>query len=102
LQVARNTVLAVYEQLVAEGYAQADRQGTRVATLQAAPAIVHATPSVPCNGSQRQSRRVSTMKPTRDAGDRSLPLTPGMPALNRFPLNAWLLPGAPQRAGRWR
>jgi GntR family transcriptional regulator/MocR family aminotransferase len=37
------------------------------------------------NGSQRQSRRVSTMKPTRDAGDRSLPLTPGMPALNRFP-----------------
>jgi GntR family transcriptional regulator/MocR family aminotransferase len=90
LQVARNTVLAVYEQLVAEGYAQADRQGTRVATLQAAPAIVHATASVPRNSSQRQSRRVSTMKPTRDAGDRSLPLTPGMPALNRFPLNAWL------------
>ncbi|UIN19551.1 MocR-like pyridoxine biosynthesis transcription factor PdxR [Herbaspirillum frisingense] len=87
LQVARNTVLAVYEQLVAEGYARADRQGTRVAAL-AGAATRFVQPSRP--DSTRQSRRVSTMTPTRDAGDRTLPLTPGMPALNRFPLNAWL------------
>lgn len=89
LQVARNTVLAVYEQLVAEGYAEADRQGTRVATLLAAPVKIPAEPPLRRTG-ERQSRRVSTMQLTRDAGDRCLPLTPGMPALNRFPLNAWL------------
>lgn len=85
LQVSRNTVLAVYEQLVAEGYAEADRQGTRVAALSHAPA-----PPVRPAAAARQSRRVSTMTPTRDAGDRTLPLTPGMPALSRFPINAWL------------
>ncbi|WP_432239171.1 PLP-dependent aminotransferase family protein [Herbaspirillum robiniae] len=111
LQVSRNTVLAVYEQLVAEGYALADRQGTRVAPLAhasgAAPASHALKTSHPAPAAQvapgaakqrvgaagasgRQSRRVSTMTPTRDAGDRSLPLTPGMPALNRFPVNAWL------------
>ncbi|MDR9847350.1 MocR-like pyridoxine biosynthesis transcription factor PdxR [Herbaspirillum huttiense] len=90
LQVARNTVLAVYEQLVAEGYAVADRQGTRVATLLAAPARLHAVSPASRTGHARPSRRVSTMQPTRDAGDRGLALTPGMPALNRFPLNAWL------------
>lgn len=93
LQVARNTVLAVYEQLVAEGYAHADRQGTRVALLaQSAPVrrAASAAASALQPAAQRQSRRVSTMTPTRDAGDRALPLTPGMPALNRFPLNAWL------------
>ncbi len=92
LQVARNTVLAVYEQLVAEGYAQADRQGTRVASLAHAPPPQQraATEDVATVSAPRQSRRVSTMTPTRDAGDRTLPLTPGMPALSRFPLNAWL------------
>ncbi|KAF1045149.1 MAG: HTH-type transcriptional regulatory protein GabR [Herbaspirillum frisingense] len=88
LRVSRNTVLAVYEQLIAEGYAQADRQGTRVAAL--AHAQHSARASVARTGSGRQSRRVATMMPTRDAGDRSLPLTPGMPALNRFPIHAWL------------
>lgn len=90
LQVARNTVLAVYEQLTAEGYAEADRQGTRVATLLAMPAGIRAEPSVARQDRQRPSRRVSAIKSTRDAGDRALPLTPGMPALNRFALNAWL------------
>ncbi|MBP0599528.1 PLP-dependent aminotransferase family protein [Herbaspirillum sp. LeCh32-8] len=89
LQVSRNTVLAVYEQLVAEGYARADRQGTRVAALADARAPSGPAPKPPA-AAVRQSRRVSTMTPTRDAGDRSLPLTPGMPALSRFPVNAWL------------
>ena len=37
LGIARNTVLFAYEQLVAEGCLVADRQGTRVAALPAAP-----------------------------------------------------------------
>jgi GntR family transcriptional regulator/MocR family aminotransferase len=91
LQVSRNTVLAVYEQLVAEGYAQADRQGTRVAALALSPAAVKAAPAMVARvANPRQSRRVATMTPTRDAGDRTLPLTPGMPALSRFPIHAWL------------
>ncbi|PPA73358.1 DNA-binding protein [Achromobacter spanius] len=37
LEISRNTVLIAYEQLTAEGYVIADRQGTRVAPLSAAP-----------------------------------------------------------------
>ncbi|MGE8675736.1 MAG: GntR family transcriptional regulator, partial [Achromobacter kerstersii] len=37
LEISRNTVLIAYEQLTAEGYVIADRQGTRVAALSAAP-----------------------------------------------------------------
>ncbi|EJN00953.1 PLP-dependent aminotransferase family protein [Herbaspirillum sp. YR522] len=88
LQVSRNTVLAVYEQLIAEGYAQADRQGTRVAQLGPRPS--HPAPPTAALPAPRASRRVASMSPARDAGDRSLPLTPGMPALARFPVNAWL------------
>jgi GntR family transcriptional regulator/MocR family aminotransferase len=95
LQVSRNTVLAVYEQLVAEGYALADRQGTRVAPLSLLPRgsdkLARTLPKTPAmRATPGQSRRMQTMALTRDAGDRSLPLTPGMPALSRFPLNAWL------------
>ncbi|WP_427832864.1 GntR family transcriptional regulator, partial [Achromobacter xylosoxidans] len=36
LRISRNTVLIAYEQLTAEGYVIADRQGTRVAPLSAA------------------------------------------------------------------
>lgn len=38
LRISRNTVLIAYEQLTAEGYVIADRQGTRVAPLSAAAA----------------------------------------------------------------
>lgn len=94
LQVARNTVLAVYEQLTAEGYTVADRQGTRVAPLlalaSAVPAVTKLAKPVRPPAVSPQARRVATMQASRHAGDRSLPLTPGMPALNRFPMSAWL------------
>ena len=96
LQVSRNTVLAVYEQLSAEGYALADRQGTWVAPLSSLAALARnpaagvAGKAVYAPAIPAQSRRVQTMTPTRDAGDRTLPLTPGMPALSRFPIHAWL------------
>lgn len=38
LDISRNTVLIAYEQLTAEGYVIADRQGTRVAPLSATAA----------------------------------------------------------------
>ncbi|MCD0505950.1 GntR family transcriptional regulator, partial [Bordetella petrii] len=49
LRISRNTVLLAYAQLTAEGYVRADRQGTRVAPLPAAPSArpAGAVPNAP-------------------------------------------------------
>lgn len=93
LGVSRNTVIAAYEQLSAEGYLQPDRQGTRVAAL-ARPAATSArsrpraeAPSTPASPALAQ--RLALIQPT-GAGTRfGLPLRPGVPALSHFPLAAW-------------
>ncbi|MBN9324338.1 MAG: PLP-dependent aminotransferase family protein [Delftia acidovorans] len=88
LGVSRNTVLIAYEQLAAEGYVVADRQGTRVAAVSThSTAAAEAAAPPPC--APRTARRLDRIAPTRHAIDRSLPLTPGTPALDRFPLPAW-------------
>ncbi|WP_313233349.1 MocR-like pyridoxine biosynthesis transcription factor PdxR [Delftia acidovorans] len=88
LGVSRNTVLIAYEQLAAEGYVVADRQGTRVAAVSThSTAAAEAAAAPPC--APRTARRLDRIAPTRHAIDRSLPLTPGTPALDRFPLPAW-------------
>lgn len=88
LGVSRNTVLIAYEQLAAEGYVVADRQGTRVAAVSThSTAAAEAAAAPPC--APRTARRLDCIAPTRHAIDRSLPLTPGTPALDRFPLPAW-------------
>src|SRR5256885_1882342 len=85
LGVSRNTVLIAYEQLAAEGYVVADRQGTRVAAVSThSTAAAEAAAPPPC--APRTARRLDRIAPTRHAIDRSLPLTPGPPALDRFPL----------------
>jgi GntR family transcriptional regulator/MocR family aminotransferase len=95
LGVSRNTVLIAYEQLAAEGYVVADRQGTRVAALSAtsqaaARAVTDTAGSTAMPSSTpRTARRLDRIVPTRHALDRALPLTPGTPALDRFPLAAW-------------
>lgn len=89
LEISRNTVLIAYEQLTAEGYVIADRQGTRVAPLSAsarsaARQAVAADAEPPAT-----ARRLARIVSTRQAHDSSLPMTPGTPALTQFPLNAW-------------
>ncbi|SDR41780.1 GntR family transcriptional regulator / MocR family aminotransferase [Paraburkholderia fungorum] len=87
--VSRNTVVIAYEHLAAVGYVIADQQGTRVNPLSGssvrdgemtgqavAPEVAYAT-------------RVGQFAATRTHADNTFPLTPGMPALDRFPLTAW-------------
>ena len=88
LGIARNTVLFAYEQLVAEGCLIADRQGTRVAALPAAPtaspraAAAHAPQALSARASAALQR-----EPARDA--EALPFSPGVPDLGAFPFRAW-------------
>ncbi|CUJ90496.1 HTH-type transcriptional regulatory protein gabR [Achromobacter sp. 2789STDY5608615] len=97
LDISRNTVLIAYEQLTAEGYVIADRQGTRVAPLSAtaASAAKQAArqaaepPPPPEAPAFRTATRLSRIVSTRAPNDGSLPLTPGTPALTQFPINAW-------------
>lgn len=88
LEISRNTVLIAYEQLTAEGFVIADRQGTRVAPLSAAAgAAGHA--AAPPSPVPATARRLARIVSTRYAHDGSLPLTPGTPALTQFPASAW-------------
>ncbi|WP_426789329.1 PLP-dependent aminotransferase family protein [Achromobacter xylosoxidans] len=109
LRISRNTVLIAYEQLTAEGYVIADRQGTRVAPLSAAaasaakqatrraaeqaarPALGPAAGQAPRPEAPvfRTAARLSRIIATRAPNDGSLPLTPGTPALTQFPISAW-------------
>ncbi|WP_082306040.1 PLP-dependent aminotransferase family protein [Achromobacter piechaudii] len=95
LAISRNTVLIAYEQLTAEGYVIADRQGTRVAPLSAAPLAqagraARTQPSgPPAPAAPATATRLSRIVATRAPTDSSLPMTPGTPALTQFPLNAW-------------
>jgi len=105
LEISRNTVLIAYEQLTAEGYVIADRQGTRVAALSAAPLSTAAVDTAP-DSTGRAARasqasappaahalatatRLSRIVSTRSPVDSSLPMTPGTPALTQFPISAW-------------
>ncbi|WAI82200.1 MULTISPECIES: PLP-dependent aminotransferase family protein [Achromobacter] len=100
LAISRNTVLIAYEQLTAEGYVIADRQGTRVAPLSAPLSAPQSAPlsTAPQPSANRTAQRalppatatrLSRIVATRAPSDSSLPMTPGTPALTQFPLNAW-------------
>jgi len=83
LNIARNTVLYAYEQLLAEGYLQADRQGTRVADLPAPPqASSHDLPAL-----SRRAEAIPASPAIDDAG--ALPFALGGIALEAFPLRQW-------------
>lgn len=85
LAISRNTVQIVYEQLTAEGYIVANRQGSRVARLSGSKEKAKA---VPVSKIFHAMPNLSPMR-SRDPDASMLPLTPGVPALNRFPVNAW-------------
>ncbi|OAJ54031.1 DNA-binding protein [Paraburkholderia ginsengiterrae] len=86
--VSRNTVVIAYEHLAAVGYVVADKQGTRVSPLSSPSA--RGEPRVqPAAPQAAYAARVGQFAATRTHADNTLPLTPGTPALDRFPVTAW-------------
>ncbi len=96
LGVSRNTTAAVYEQLVAEGFLQSDRRGTRVVGLSrpAPPRRRTAPPAV--------AQRLGRIRPSLVGTGESEGFRPGVPALSHFPVDAWrhAIDRALRRAGR--
>ncbi|ALE58059.1 PLP-dependent aminotransferase family protein [Paraburkholderia sp. RL17-368-BIF-A] len=86
--VSRNTVVIAYEHLAAVGYVVADKKGTRVTALSSRAARAE-PPARPAAPKVAYAARVGEFKATRTYMDGALPLTPGTPALDRFPLAAW-------------
>ncbi|WP_429303571.1 PLP-dependent aminotransferase family protein [Paraburkholderia sp. GAS199] len=86
--VSRNTVVIAYEHLAAVGYVFADRKGTRVSPLSSPTARGESRVTAP-QPEVTYATRVDQFTATRTYADNTLPLTPGMPALDRFPLAAW-------------
>ncbi|AWP34109.1 PLP-dependent aminotransferase family protein [Pantoea eucalypti] len=85
LQVSRNTVLNVWTQLQAEGYLMSDRQGSRISSL-ALPARQADDDTL---ASWPLAKRMDPFYLSQWADTGSLPLRPGIPALNHFPMAAW-------------
>ncbi|WP_307744053.1 aminotransferase class I/II-fold pyridoxal phosphate-dependent enzyme [uncultured Pantoea sp.] len=85
LQVSRNTVLNVWTQLQAEGYLMSDRQGSWVTPLALPAGQVDDDTLTRWPLAKRID--VFQRRPWVDTG--TLPLRPGIPALNHFPVAAW-------------
>jgi GntR family transcriptional regulator/MocR family aminotransferase len=87
LAISRNTVTAAYEHLLAEGYVQSDRQGTRVAALSQARDVPPGTRW----GAQLPptADRLAHIRPGAARPGAGHALSPGMPALSQFPSAAW-------------
>ncbi len=89
LNIARNTVLFAYEQLITEGCLVADRQGTRVAAL-AARRTVHCDMTAPTAEPAQLSLRATEallQDPIRESD--ALPFAPGAPDYGAFPFRNW-------------
>lgn len=84
LSIARNTVVHAYEQLCAEGYLLSDRRGTAVAELPRPPRNLGINRQAP-----RLSSRARQLPVARERGNDLGPFTPGVPALDAFPLSEW-------------
>lgn len=86
LAIGRNSVLQVYEQLAAEGWLVADRQGTHVAHLGARRPRAETSPATPLPA---LAARAATWGDAVDDDEAPRPFLPGMPALAEFPLADW-------------
>ena len=91
LGIARNTVIHAYEQLAAEGYLRADRQGTIVCHVSpvAATGALRRMGRPPVAAAASLSSRAAAIAPPARWDLDQRPLAPGVPALDRFPLAAW-------------
>jgi len=88
LKMARNGVLYAYEQLSAEGYLVADRRGTCVAASSARLPVELALKRRD-NAMPSLARRTAPLSRVRSVEADRMPLVPGMPALDEFPLGVW-------------
>lgn len=86
--VSRNTVVIAYEHLAAVGYVVADKKGTRVSSL-SSPSACGEPRARPAAPEVAYAARVGQFTATLTPSDGTLPLTPGTPALDRFPVTAW-------------
>ncbi|WP_233833627.1 MocR-like pyridoxine biosynthesis transcription factor PdxR [Paraburkholderia sp. ZP32-5] len=86
--VSRNTVVIAYEHLAAVGYVIADRQGTRVSPL-SSPAARGEPMALGAAAEVAYAARVGQFAAPQNPVDNGYALTPGTPALDRFPLAAW-------------
>ena len=90
LGVGRNTVVAAYDQLLAEGYVEAQSgSGTRVASLLRPPIRSVKAPALtdPPRLSRRGELMASRPQPPRSPG--KLNLHPGFPESATFPFSTW-------------
>lgn len=89
LGVSRNTVVMAYDHLAAEGYVVADRQGTRVAPLFSQAQHAEASQSTePMPVVLARRLEPFTRIRSQPISSTAL-LSPGIPALEDFPLAAW-------------
>ncbi len=89
LKIARNTVLFAYEQLLAEGCLQADRQGTRVAPLPIRPSATPTRRAVAARPQQLSGRAAAALQPEPLREASALPFAPGVPDYGAFPFRNW-------------
>ena len=90
LDVGRNTVVAAYDQLLAEGYVEArSGSGTRVASQLRAPtrSAKEQAPANPPRLSRRGELMASHPQPARSPG--TLNFHPGFPETATFPFSTW-------------
>ena len=85
-RMARNCVLFAYQQLLAEGFVEADRRGTRVAALPLGQP--GAAAGAPASGAATLSLRALGLPPLPH-GETLLPFAPGVADLNAFPWRSW-------------
>ena len=87
--LARNTVLAAYEQLTAEGFIETrSGSGTRVAPRQR-PRTAEPAPPATAAGLGRRAQSWSQAPPMMLGRDHSRPFAPGVPDLAAFPHAEW-------------
>lgn len=85
-RMARNCVLFAYQLLLAEGFVEADRGGTRVAALPLGQPSAGA--GAPAGAVDMLSRRARGLPPVQ-RGESLLPFAPGVADLNAFPWRSW-------------
>jgi GntR family transcriptional regulator/MocR family aminotransferase len=87
LGIARNSVVYAFDQLRVEGYLSTSRRGTLVAAAAAAAANVDKPRRSRLNIAV--SKRVRNLSRRERPRDDALPFSPGVPALQDFPLQEW-------------
>ncbi|MET3076751.1 PLP-dependent aminotransferase family protein [Pantoea leporis] len=85
LAVSRNTVIAVWAQLQAEGFLLSDRQGSRISNMAQLPQETQP----PASSEIALSPRIAQLRSSHRTLSQEMALRPGVPSLAHFPLAQW-------------